>query len=215
MTQTDAVEKGRPKRRVRRSRRANDENQGNAKIFSVRLDPDLRAALELAAEQRGWSLGRELQSRVRQALVEEEKLADQFGSYREALIWRVVAALVRAVRNPRNPEAEWLDDANTFDLAYSALHAYLFSIRPKRRAGQRPVTTKDKIGTMLVGRRLAFAIWRADPTLPLTASGMQAVANLMKNRLPEIVNRVESDPFGAPHRARKSPSKKSRKLKGA
>jgi TraY domain len=218
MIQTNAAEK-RPKRQQAKTtpRPADDDHEGTAKIFSVRLDPDLRAALELAAEHSGRSIGRELQIRLRHSVTEEEKLADQFGSYREALIWRAVAALMRASRDPRNPDAEWLDDPNAFDLAVSSMYAYLQSIRPKRTAKHlSSVSRKDSVGATLMGRRFAAAIWRADPSLPLTDAGMQAVANLMKLRIPEIVDRVADDPFpfGAPRAAKSSPNK-SRKLKGA
>lgn len=212
MTQTNTE---RPKR-ARRPRPANDEHAGVAKMFSVRLDPELRAALELAAERSGRSLGRELQIRLRHSITEEQKLEDRFGSYREALIWRAVAALMRATRDPRNPDAEWLDDPNAFDLAISSMYAYLQSIRPPRTAKHLPLSRKDSVGATLMGRRFAAAIWRADPSLPLTDAGMQAVGNLMKARIPEIVDRVASDPFpfGTSHRARKSLPNKSRKQTG-
>ncbi|MGX1352996.1 hypothetical protein AB7M49_006605 [Bradyrhizobium elkanii] len=211
MTETIPAGTGRKQRQSRPPRPVPDE--GSTKIFSIRLDADLRATLEAAVKQSGRSLGREIQLRLRAAITEEERLADQYGSYREALVWRTVAALMRGTRNPRTPEVEWLDDAPTFDLALSAVYAYLQTIRPKQRPGQRAITKKEQAGATILGAKLAVAIGRADPSLPLADRGLQAVANRMKNRFPELANRAEEH-FPALFGSRDAKSaKKPRKLK--
>lgn len=183
---------------------------GKAKTVNTRVTPELRDWLEKAANKFNRSLSQEIETRLRQTFLDEQKLADQFGSYRTALILRVVASVLNGVRNPENPEAEWLDDSQAFGYGMDALFWALDAIRPKLPADAdklERIKEFDRPGQgferALSAADLSRSAWHhiaaTDRALPLPHVKMtqeQRLAHIVKNKIPELVGRTETDIFG-------------------
>jgi hypothetical protein len=198
------------------------EYSGMSAVLSTRITPDLRSWLEKASKQSGRTLSQEIENRLRQTFVDEEKLADQFGSYRTALILRVVANVLNGMPNPENLNAEWLDDAVAFDRGIDTLLWTLRAVRPKEpEDAQRLQDIKDfdaKPGSIHDWLPVwnpamnSFKVWHeiadVSPALPLNIklTRSQRLASIVKNKIPDVVERSKTDAAGAPWQPRPSPS---------
>ena len=188
------------------------EYAGKAKTINTRVTPDLRGWLDKAAIQNRRSLSQEIENRLLQTFTDEQKLADQFGDHRTALILRLVASHLNGVRNPENPEAHWLDDPRAFAFGMDVLFWTMDKIRPKEppdaenleriRDFNRP---EGAFHRALSAADLTRRAWRhvaeTDRAFPPPHERMtqeRRLAHLVKNKIPEIVERSETDIFGLP-----------------
>jgi hypothetical protein len=166
---------------------------GKAKTINTRVTPDLRAWLERAAKQSRRSLSQEIETRLRRTFREEEDLARQFGSAEAARVFAAIAQTLNMMRNPENPDADWLHDPYAFALAADAINATLYLVRPKEAtnpflAHGLNVELKPWDRTTEVWREIA----NSDPTLPLNndLTFKQWFARHLKNTIPEIAERA-------------------------
>jgi hypothetical protein len=188
------------------------EYAGKAKTINTRVTPALRGWLDKAAKQNGRSLSQEIENRLLQTFTDEEKLADQFGDYRTALILRLVASHLNGIRNPETPAVHWLDDPRAFAFGMDALFWTLDAIRPKEppdaqnleriRDFDRPEAAFHRALSAADLSRRAWrhiaATDRAFPPPHVRMTQEQRLAHIVKNKIPEIVERSKTDIFGAP-----------------
>ncbi|MBR1187306.1 hypothetical protein [Bradyrhizobium sp. AUGA SZCCT0160] len=166
---------------------------GKAKTINTRVTPDLRGWLEKAARKSGRSLSQEIETRLRRTFREEDDLAKQFGTADAARVFQTIALTLNMIRNPENPEADWLHDPYAFAFAVDAIHQTLYLVRPKEATD--PFLAYGLEGTVNPSR-VAREVWRdianSDPTLPLTndLTFYQWLARKTKNTIPEIVERA-------------------------
>ena len=163
---------------------------GKAKTINTRVTPDLRGWLEKAAKQSRRSLSQEIETRLRRTFREEEDLAKQFGSADAARVLAAIAQTLNMMRNPKNPDADWLHDPYAFAFAAEAINATLYLVRPKEAtnpflAAGLGVEVKPWDATTEVWRDIA----NSEPTLPLNndLTFKQWFARRLKNTIPEIV----------------------------
>jgi hypothetical protein len=176
------------------------EYVGKSSVLSTRITADLREWLEKAAKTSGRTLSQEIENRLRETFREEKELSDRFGTYRTALILQVVALVLNAMRNPQNPNAEWLDDPHAFQLAKDAINHTLDAIRPKE-----PIDPFLALGLdySVNPKDASLGTWRdiadLDTALPLggKTTGAQSLGRLVKNKFPEIVERIQEMPKSA------------------
>jgi hypothetical protein len=185
--------KKKPVAKAKRGPAPGGEYVGKSSVLSTRITADLREWLEKAAKTSGRTLSQEIENRLRETFREEKELSDRFGTYRTALILQVVALVLNAMRNPENPNAEWLDDPHAFQLAKDAINHTLDAIRPKEPTNPFLAygldITQDPEGASLATWR---DIARLDTALPLggKTTGAQSLGRLVKNKFPEIVERA-------------------------
>jgi hypothetical protein len=188
------------------------EYADKAATISTRITADLRGWLERAAKNSGRTLSQEIENRLRQTFVEEERMIDRFGGERTARILQVVASVLHGVRNPENPEADWLEDPRAFDLGVDAIYWTLEPVRPPHppdwhrlediKDADSPARKFDVTAAHNAGREL----WREiagsdDRALPLNAkmTPKQRLASIIRNKIPEVVDRsrtISPDPLG-------------------
>jgi hypothetical protein len=164
---------------------------GKAKTINTRVTPDLRDWLEMAAKKSGRSLSQEIETRLRRTFREEEDLAKQFGSADAARVFTAIAQTLNMMRNPKNPDVDWLHDPYAFALAADAINATLYLVRPKEAtnpfiAAGLHVDPWDAITEMWGD------IANSDTKLPLNndLSFKQWFARHLKSTIPEIVERA-------------------------
>jgi hypothetical protein len=178
------------------------EYADKAATISTRITADLRGWLERAAKNSGRTLSQEIENRLRQTFVEEERMIDRFGGERTARILQVVASVLHGVRNSENPGAGWLDDPRAFDLGVDAIYWTLEPVRPPHppdwhrlediKDFDSPARKLDVPAAHNAGREL----WREiagsdDRALPLNAkmTPKQRLASIIRNKIPEVVDR--------------------------
>jgi hypothetical protein len=187
------------------------EYADKAATISTRITADLRGWLERAAKNSGRTLSQEIENRLRQTFVEEERMIDRFGGERTARILQVVASVLHGVRNPENPEADWLDDPCAFDLGVDAIYWSLAPVRPPHPPDWYQLEDIKNFDSP--GRKMQVAaynkagldLWRDiagsdERALPLSAkmTPKQRLASIIRNKIPEIVDRsrtVSPDPL--------------------
>jgi hypothetical protein len=178
------------------------EYADKAATISTRITADLRGWLERAAKNSGRTLSQEIENRLRQTFVEEDRMIDRFGGERTARILQVVASVLNGMRNPENPEADWLDDPRAFDLGVDAIYWTLEPVRPPNPPDWYELERIKDFNSPARELQIAAAhnagreLWREiagshDRALPLNPNmtPKQRLASIIRNRIPEIVDR--------------------------
>lgn len=107
-------------------------------VFSTRLRPDTKGALEEAARASGRSLSQEVERRLRRSFEEDEKIERLFGGRQTFAMLQTLATALKTmgvhaafVRSRVLPEGEgWLSDPYAFDQAVRAANTILEAFRP-------------------------------------------------------------------------------------
>jgi hypothetical protein len=168
------------------------EYTGKSKVLSTRIRPDTREALSAAAKASGRSLSQEIEHRLRRSFLEDEKIADMFGTRQTFLIMRITALALQRAWNPDKPEADWLNDPFAFEQAVKIVAAVLEAIRPPGEIEPQSDVLQDviKMAPTQTSATLWKAIQDANPALPLTeGTRKQHLASILKTDLGEIANR--------------------------
>ncbi|OCK56779.1 hypothetical protein [Bradyrhizobium sp. LMTR 3] len=168
------------------------EHYGKSAVFSTRIRADLRAKLDAAAKASGRSLSQEVENRLRLSFVQDEKIADQFGSVRNALVMKLIGTVLQLAHNPERPNVSWLDDAYAFRQAMRTVGAVLEAIRPDGAPSlsDKSLQGRDAWSPYVSAANLWAGMTQADASLPLKATPEQHFANTIRNRMPDIVERV-------------------------
>jgi TraY domain-containing protein len=166
-------------------------------VFSTRIRPDLRASLEAAKNRSGRSLSQEVEHRLRRSFIEDEKIADLFGSRENYFIMRIVALAMQYARIPfrGGKHRDWLRDPLNFEVVVRTVNNVLDSIRP---AGSVDYQDPSRTAALaeFVTKQIPAAIWdqiqKADPALPLDKGTRdQHRAGLLKSELGDIAARAK------------------------
>ena len=163
-----------------------------AATISTRIRQDLRDWLEKAAKKSGRSLSQEIETRLRRTFRDEEDLAKQFGSADAARVFTAIAQTLNMMRNPENPDADWLHDPYAFALAADAINATLYLVRPKEATDPFLIAAGFDVDPWDITTEVWREIANSDPTLPLNndLTFKQWFARHLKNTIPEIVERA-------------------------
>jgi hypothetical protein len=113
---------------ARKGRKPQGEYAGKSAVFSTRITPKLRAALECEAERSKRSLSQEVEWRLRQSIEQAEKLERIWGEPRNRALAQIVSRLARGVEAFTG--ASWREDAFTFLALKSAIEVVLSQLRP-------------------------------------------------------------------------------------
>lgn len=179
-----------------------------AATLSTRITRDLRVWLEEAKIKSGRSLSDEIENRLRQSFVEEQRMIDRFGSERTARVLQVVASVLQLHgRNPENPKTEWLDDPLAFENALSAIIWTLEAVRPPQppdwyrleniRLYDAPSKRHPATDASRVWREIASSNDRALP-LKRKLAFDQGLASIIRNKIPEVLERSKTLAPGTP-----------------
>lgn len=198
-------------------------------VLSTRISAELRTALEKSVARSGLTLSREIEHRLRRTFIDDEKISEGFGTWRNQAIMRMAATLTRTVYRNDQPGAEWLDDPWLFDQYIDRLNTLLKGYRPQGEARMpanvygTPILDNEETHR-LAGRQavalLVAAVQDADASLPLVTR-KRGKLNRLKADLgpiaarPEIVfgNAAEFRELAqkkAPPKSRRSTKKKQR-----
>jgi hypothetical protein len=203
----------------RRGPQPKGEYAGQSAVFSTRIRPELKAALESAAEDSGRSLSQEVAHRLRRTFVEDERMADAFGSRRNYLVVRMIGLAMQASKIYGDDQAaDWLDDPASFDAAVTMANVILKALRP---SGKPTMRVPRKILASTYGSTAAILlkdVQGADPSEPLNRSRQHRVfkglksgfAGLLKTELGTVLTRPEivAGTDGLPQVKRKSASRR-------
>jgi hypothetical protein len=163
---------------------------GKSVVFSTRITPDLRARLgAAAAAKKGYSLSQEIEERLRDSFILEQKISDSFGSEQNYLIMRIVALVMQSLRSK-----DWMTDPGSFELVLRTIVNVLEQIRPS------PPLTEAERGPMqralddYSSKQISAALWtsiqEADVAAPISkGSRKDHLLGLLKRRLGPIANR--------------------------
>lgn len=119
------------RRMGKRGRPAKGEYSNKTAVLTLRITPALRTYLERAAKDNRTSLSREVEHRVRRAYLDDERIAELFGSRRNYAVMRMIGALIETTIDAKSREADWLDSPYLFDQTVRAINAALDALRPK------------------------------------------------------------------------------------
>jgi hypothetical protein len=155
-------------------RKPKGEYSGKSLVFSTRISPELRGALEKAAKSSGRSLSQEVEHRLRRSFAEDETIVDLFGSRQTYRIMRMMADAIHICQRPGEavgrPDVifDWLTNTAAFHLARQAIISVLDMIEPDGLPG----TDAEMKGATALGHAVASTIWdevrTADSAIPVS-----------------------------------------------
>jgi hypothetical protein len=186
------------------------EGKAKSDIFSMRLDPEMRARLEAAdiagAAQSGRapSLSREIISRLRASFHLDDDIEKHFGSKRFYALMRVIthavgASLLVSGHRAKDTTGAWLDDPRAFAVAVAAFNATLKAARPKNIDAEKiSAEQKAKINQIAQGAawHVLQQVYDAKPTVSTSSHG-KYLASRYKRELGEIAERARHKIEGA------------------
>lgn len=95
-------------------RRRGGEFENQTSVFSTRIRPELRKQLVESAGKNNRSLSQEVEHRLRDSFLEDEKIENRFGSRKNYAIMRTMASLAESMINIKNRNADWVEDPYLF-----------------------------------------------------------------------------------------------------
>jgi hypothetical protein len=148
------------------------EFAGKSNVLSTRIQEGTRSALIAAAKKSGRSLSQEIEHRLHQSFVDDEKIEAAFGDRRNYAIMKIIANTITSIQNLGSTaaKASWLDDPYSFDQAVRGVNAVLEAMRPKGKVVTDPRHPEDEGGLRqgeLQAIHLLTEIQTAEPGLPL------------------------------------------------
>jgi len=149
---------------------------GKTAVFSCRLRPDTKAALEAAAKASGQPLSQELERLLRRAFDADRSAEAEFGDVKTYALMKIAAQAIVTMRNlgsAKAPKLHWADDSYLYNQAVKAVLAVLELFRPPESAAADGLASEPGLGGMQ-GRLTALETVReaqlADPAHDLVAS---------------------------------------------
>jgi predicted transcriptional regulator len=167
----------------------------DASAVTVRLDADLRERLEESAKERGISLNRELNERLRRS-IDREALEPM--DERERGLVALLATVMRSAGEQALHFAqmyapdrlEWLDDHDAFDVAAQAAAHVLTALRPARGADfggdAAALALRNKQEGQRLAQRILNMVAGAEPSTPHWARRIE----LIRGHLGDLVRRI-------------------------
>jgi hypothetical protein len=105
------------------------EYAGKSSVFSTRITPQLRKAIEKAAKSSGRSVSQEVEHRLSRTFKEDADIVDVFGSRQTYRLMRMMADAVHVGSRDGQP-VDWLADPVAFVFARAAINAVLDVVAP-------------------------------------------------------------------------------------
>ena len=173
---------------------------GKSKVLSTRITPETRTHLEAASKATGRSLSQEIEHRLARTFRDDRQIESVFGSRRNFMLMRLIAAIAATPHNPKHPGADWLDDPFLFDQVAQSISVLLPLVRPQGHyATVAAADSPDRLNSLLGSAQGAIAtmkhlqaIHSADPALPLgQGSPSEHFAAVMKSDLGDVIARAK------------------------
>jgi hypothetical protein len=180
-------------------RKPKGEYSGKSLVFSTRISPELRGALEKAAKSSGRSLSQEVEHRLRGSFIEDDRIADTFGDRQTYRLMRMIADAIHTAEE-RAHMGRWLQSLTVFKIAMAAAIGVLDRVAPPDDSPLPPSLLNDDLvnrATKSVGEAVATSVWKrvqqADPALPVhRVSTANARASIAKHDLAELLERTQN-----------------------
>jgi len=174
---------------------------GRSVVFSSRMAPELKAALDEAAEKAGRTLSEEIQRRLRRTFVDDEQVAERFGDRQTYRLLQLIATAIKLVPHSHlssGPREFWLQDAGLFDITMKLIVRMLETVRPDGDPSglhvnhDAPSEDVARIREFFVNQ-LADLMWlevvKADPDLPLMkGTDWDHRMSLIRSEFPSLGN---------------------------
>jgi hypothetical protein len=162
-----------------KGRKPRGEYSGKSLVFSTRISPELRGAMEKAAKSSGRSLSQEVEHRLRRSFAEDETIVDLFGSRQTYRVMRMMADAIHICQRPdvERPEVsfDWITNPAAFHLARQAIISILDMIEPDGLPG----TDAEMKAGIALGHGVAAMMWdkvrTADSAIPVSKKSRAAV----------------------------------------
>ena len=157
---------------AKRGPKPDPERGAKSAVFSTRITPDLRAALETDSRRRRRSLSWVIQDRLDKSFrgdSHRDAVEKAFGGAKSYAAFRVLVMVMQTVEYMT--DKRWLDNAYTFDLARRAVAVALEALRPPGEA-ERPEDLKIPLTDEVLPEAIAhgtlsqIAMASARPPLP-------------------------------------------------
>jgi hypothetical protein len=183
-----------------KGRKPKGEYSGKSLVFSTRISPELRGALEKAAKSSGRSLSQEVEHRLRRSFAEDETIVDLFGSRQTYRVMRMMADAIHLCQRPGEaigrPDVtfDWITNPAVFHLARQAIISILDIIEPDGLPG----TDAEMKGAAALGHAVAASMWdevrTADSALhPSKKSRAAAYKSDLIDVLPRTANQIHDE----------------------
>jgi hypothetical protein len=179
-----------------KGRKPKGEYSGKSLVFSTRISPELREALEKSANSSGRSVSQEVEHRLRRSFAEDETIVDLFGSRQTYRIMRMMADAVHISQRQGEfvgrPDVvfDWITNPAAFHLARQAIISILDMIEPGGIRG----TEAEMQAASVLGHAVAATLWEkvsvADSAIPPAKKGRAAA---YKSDLMDVLPRTTSD----------------------
>ena len=178
---------------------AKGEYHDKSKVLSTRISAELREALELVAKDRGGTLSREIEHRLRRTFDDDRKIDLVFGSRRMFQLMRLIASVIESTVNrkidvAKKPNLDWLDDPYAYDQAMRAIIVTLETMRPQGKIPQSLDEAIDQYGGTFQGDFNALAtlrdVQKAPDALPVNGSRYRKMIAGMKKDIGDLVDRA-------------------------
>jgi hypothetical protein len=114
---------------AKKGRKPKGEYSGKSLVFSTRITPQLRKALEKAANSSGRSVSQEVEHRLSRTFKEDGDIVDLFGSRQTYRLMRMMADAVHVGSKDGEP-VDWLSDPVAYVLARAAINSILDFVAP-------------------------------------------------------------------------------------
>ena len=186
---------------AKRGRKPKGEYQSKSVVFSTRLRPDTKKALEKSAQKSGRSLSQEVEHRLRRSFDEDQDLFERFGGRQNYALMRMIGAATNIVWNPLDPDKSWLEDPYVFQQTVNAMNAILEAFRPEGDPKLvNPAKPNDDMFELLTDIQgedhagwVLYSVANADANLQIDLKGNKNLAALIKSNLGSLIERVQID----------------------
>ncbi len=181
---------------AKRGRKPKGEYQGKSVVFSTRLRPDTKGALQQAAAKSGRSLSQEVEHRLRRSFDEDRDLFERFGGRENYALLRLIGSCLDMNYNPTKPDATWRDDCYTFDQTLATITSVLGAFRPEGDSdlGDPLLNAAGALQGMDNAVRKILQMKAADGNLAITRDGKIDVRAAIKDSLGELSQRIDEVP---------------------
>ena len=177
-----------------KGRKPKGEYSGKSLVFSTRITPQLRKALEKAANTSGRSVSQEVEHRLSRTFKEDADIVDVFGSRQNYRLFRMMADAVHFAGKDGSP-VDWLKDPIAFRSGRAAINALLDFVAPTDEVDMSDLDPLLQSLFNATGSLKARQMWAnvrsGDIALPLSSgSAEEARKSVAKRDLLDLLDRT-------------------------
>jgi hypothetical protein len=163
------------------------ESAGKSTVFSTRITPELRRAIERAAAESGRSLSQEIEFRLRRSFDEDAKIVEIFGGQQIYALMR----LIGCVLTMQDRTTSWLSDQVAFDLATHAIGKMLKMFRPGG-GDVKEITAEEEKELRLLMDDVLRVFFAAKPEISVSDKNAALMSRIRAGLGPELWVRLLS-----------------------